>query len=210
MPGEHSSTALERSLRWRPMRIRKPSGAILPHLSSRSGRIRCLLFRDQPASRAWRRLHSGRRENRDELRIEQRPRDVRGNWYIATIEGVDVFEADFTPGASWLFSARTLQSTHYAELDRRGPTSTLHSSLSEEMEGRCACASANASMGQKSRRSNFALHIRTSPLAERSGTDPRTYCQPATGEEAHLTVDRVTGPGGQRWWSKSLVRARGR
>ena len=32
---------------------------------------------------------------------------------------------------------------------------------------------------------------------------------PATGEEAHLSVDRVTGPGGQRWWSVALVRAEG-
>ena len=36
--------------------------------------------------------------------------------------------------------------------------------------------------------------------------DRRTYRQPTTGEEAHLTVDRVTGPGGRRWWSVSLVR----
>ena len=35
----------------------------------------------------------------------------------------------------------------------------------------------------------------------------RTYRQPTTGEEAHLSVDRVTGPGGQRWWSVTLVRA---
>ena len=39
--------------------------------------------------------------------------------------------------------------------------------------------------------------------------DRRTYRQPTTGEEAHLSVDRVTGPGGQRWWSVSLVRAEG-
>ena len=39
--------------------------------------------------------------------------------------------------------------------------------------------------------------------------DRRTYLRPTTGEEAHLTVDRVTGPGGQRWWSVSLVRAEG-
>ena len=30
---------------------------------------------------------------------------------------------------------------------------------------------------------------------------------PDHGQEAQLTVDRVTGPGGQRWWSVSLVRA---
>ena len=35
----------------------------------------------------------------------------------------------------------------------------------------------------------------------------RTYCHPSTGREAHLGVDRVTGPGGQRWCSVSLVRA---
>ena len=39
--------------------------------------------------------------------------------------------------------------------------------------------------------------------------DRRTYRHPSTGEEAHLTVDRVTGPGGARWWSVSLVRADG-
>jgi hypothetical protein len=38
--------------------------------------------------------------------------------------------------------------------------------------------------------------------------DTRIYVNP-TGERARLTVDRVSGPGGQRWWSVSLVRENG-
>ena len=39
--------------------------------------------------------------------------------------------------------------------------------------------------------------------------DRRTYRHPTTGDEARLSVDRVTGPGGQRWWSVALVQAMG-
>jgi hypothetical protein len=32
---------------------------------------------------------------------------------------------------------------------------------------------------------------------------------PATGEETHLSVDRVGGPGGQLWWRVQLLRTDG-
>ena len=38
--------------------------------------------------------------------------------------------------------------------------------------------------------------------------DSRTY-RNATGEEAHLRTEIVTGPGRERWWSVALVRSDG-
>jgi hypothetical protein len=35
--------------------------------------------------------------------------------------------------------------------------------------------------------------------------DRRLYRQADTGADAELTLDRVTGPGGARWWSVALV-----
>ena len=57
-------------------------------------------------------------------------------------------------------------------------------------------------------------HLTSLPFPTRSTILPFRRCSapltmPATGEEAHLSVDRVTGPGGQRWWSVALVRADG-
>ena len=54
-----------------------------------------------------------------------------------------------------------------------------------------------------------ALSFQRPEYISRTCSHRRTYLRPTTGEQAHLTVDRVTGPGGQRWWSVSLVRAEG-
>lgn len=52
------------------------------------------------------------------LRIERRTgRKVQGR-YIATVEGVDVYAADFDPGVAWLFSSEALQRVVYSELDQ--------------------------------------------------------------------------------------------
>lgn len=59
-------------------------------------------------------------ENLPYLRIERRPRDDVGGSYIATVEGVDVFGADFSAGVGLLFSGQMLQQIRYAELDTSG------------------------------------------------------------------------------------------
>jgi hypothetical protein len=50
------------------------------------------------------------------LKIERKSRDETGNFYIATIEGIDVYGAEFDPGKAWLFSAYLLQSVQYAAM----------------------------------------------------------------------------------------------
>ena len=39
--------------------------------------------------------------------------------------------------------------------------------------------------------------------------DRRAYRHATTGEIAHLSVERITGPGGEMWWSVTLVPAQG-
>ena len=55
-----------------------------------------------------------------DLRIERRPRDDTGGSYIVTVEGVEVFGADFPAGVGLLFSGQMLQQIRYAELDTSG------------------------------------------------------------------------------------------
>jgi hypothetical protein len=68
--------------------------------------------------RAWQRFMYAASSDRPNLKIERRPRSEKGGSYIATVEGVDVFGADFTPGEAWLFSAKSLRSVRYAELNQ--------------------------------------------------------------------------------------------
>lgn len=84
--------------------------------------------------RALRRFLYAPAADRPGLTIEQRPRAGRGASYIATVEGVDVFGADFPPGEAWLFSARSLREVRYAETtpDRHAE---LTFELGEEMKG---------------------------------------------------------------------------
>jgi hypothetical protein len=70
--------------------------------------------------RVLRSLVYQRPETSPDLRIERRPRDDVGGSYIATVEGVDVFGADFPAGVGWLFSGQILQQILYAELDTTG------------------------------------------------------------------------------------------
>jgi hypothetical protein len=60
-----------------------------------------------------------------------------GGSYVATIEGVDIFGADFSRGTAWLFSAHALQEVRYAASERGTeylslayePVDTLNGSL---------------------------------------------------------------------------------
>jgi hypothetical protein len=73
---------------------------------------------------------------RPNLTIERRPRGERGGGsYIVTIDGVDVFGEQFTPGVAWLFSARALRGIRYAELDEPGRYVEVAFELGEETKG---------------------------------------------------------------------------
>jgi hypothetical protein len=48
------------------------------------------------------------------LNIQRKPREeTESSSYMATVEGVDVFGTNFTPGIAWLFSSHLLQSIRY-------------------------------------------------------------------------------------------------
>ena len=54
--------------------------------------------------------------------------------YLATVEGVDVFSANFTPGIAWLFSSHLLQSIRY-RADPDGHILRLNFVLGENFNG---------------------------------------------------------------------------
>ena len=85
--------------------------------------------------RALRRFLYAPPADRPGLAIEQRPRADRGAFYIATVEGVDVFGADFAPGEAWLFSAMSLREVRYAETTPPDRHAELTFELGEEMKG---------------------------------------------------------------------------
>ena len=84
---------------------------------------------------ALRRLGYPAAENRPNLRIEQRPRAQHRGSYIISVEGVDVFGADFPTGEAWLFSAHALQRIRYAELDAPGRYVEVYFELIEDVTG---------------------------------------------------------------------------
>jgi hypothetical protein len=94
-----------------------------------------LIVSRQAEGRALRQFVYQLREPPGGLTIEQKNRQDMGNAYIATIEGVDVFGADFTAGSAWLFSPYILQSVEYAQLDADGHIATVVFQPGEDLKG---------------------------------------------------------------------------
>lgn len=78
-----------------------------------------LLVSRSVEGRALRSLLNNLGEEPSKLKIERRPRNDAKGLYIATIEGVEVFEADVPIGVAWLFSGQMLRRIRYAELDNQ-------------------------------------------------------------------------------------------
>lgn len=77
-----------------------------------------LLVSRQAEGRALRQFVYQLREPPGQLTIERKGRQDMGDFYIATVEGVDVYGADFEPGTAWLFSSYILRSVSYASIDK--------------------------------------------------------------------------------------------
>lgn len=99
------------------------------------GREPVLVVLRNAEGRALRRLLYAPPADRPKLTIEQRSQDERRASYIATIEGVDVFGAEFPAGTAWLFSAESLRAVRYAETAPAGRYAELTFELGEEMKG---------------------------------------------------------------------------
>jgi hypothetical protein len=69
------------------------------------------------------------------------------NSYIATVEGVDVFGADFTAGTAWLFSPYILQAVEYNQLDTDAHIVTLRFEPGEDSKARWSGNSNSAQSG---------------------------------------------------------------
>lgn len=82
--------------------------------------------------RTLRRLSYAGAMDLPDIQIERRQRDEVSESYIVTVEGVDVFGADFPAGVGLLFSGQALQRIRYAELDIPGRYVNIDFDLSEE------------------------------------------------------------------------------
>jgi hypothetical protein len=101
-----------------PSRIEEPAfWERLKFLAVDVGAEPLLIVSRRAEGRVLRKLSHQRREPRVPLRIERKARDEAGNFYVATIEGIDVYGADFEPGKAWLFSPYLLEALHYAKMD---------------------------------------------------------------------------------------------
>lgn len=94
-----------------------------------------LVVSRQAEGRAFRQFVYQLREPPAGLTIERKNRQDMGNSYIATVDGVDVFGADFTAGTAWLFSPYILQSVEYAQLDSDAQIVTIRFEPGEDLKG---------------------------------------------------------------------------
>jgi hypothetical protein len=94
-----------------------------------------LLVSRQASSRLHHRFLYPAQADKPNLKIERKPREDTGGFYIATVEGVDIYSADFDPGTAWLFSARALHAVTYAALDAKNHRVDLTFEPGQEMKG---------------------------------------------------------------------------
>jgi hypothetical protein len=94
-----------------------------------------LVVSREAEGRAIRRLLYPTSDDKPAMKVDRKPRGDVGGHYIATVDGVDVFGADFDPGEAWLFSARALQRLSYAPLDDAGHAVTLAFEPTDEKKG---------------------------------------------------------------------------
>ncbi len=83
--------------------------------------------------------------DRPSLKVELKARANHNGVYVATVENIDVYGANCSPGTSWLFSAKALRSVRYASIDEEGRFVTLKFELGEGLKGTLrACFSRSA------------------------------------------------------------------
>lgn len=115
-------------------------------LISQIGPYPILVLSQKGEAHAIRTIMRAPANQRPPLKIEHRSIDTSGATYIGTLEGVDLFAADFSPGVAWLFSAGALAKVRLGEVDHSnnyvavnfdavGPTSgTLRIQIREHFE----------------------------------------------------------------------------
>jgi hypothetical protein len=104
-------------------------------IAGRVGPYPILLLSRQGAARITNRFLHRVQSDKPALKIERNPSDDRGGFYIATVEGIDVYGADINPGAAWLFSALLLRAVKYAVVDDEGRRVELTFEPTEDTKG---------------------------------------------------------------------------
>lgn len=94
-----------------------------------------LIVSRQAEGRALRQFVHQIQEPPSGLTIERKSRQDTGNSYIATVDGVDVFGANFPAGTAWLFSPYILQAVEYAQLDTEAHIIKVRFEPGEDLKG---------------------------------------------------------------------------
>jgi hypothetical protein len=105
-------------------------------LAARVGPEPVLVVSREAEGRALRRFLYPVQGDKAALVIERKPRAEVGGLYISTVEGVDVYGADWEAGTAWLFSARALRSVRYFALDAAKHHVTLKFEPIDDRTGR--------------------------------------------------------------------------
>jgi hypothetical protein len=82
----------------------------------------------------WDALYDPNR-NADQIRIVNNKKDLNRNFYIATVEDVDVFGVDFPDDEAWLFSGRSLQRIVYMKTPDIDRYVDISMEFDEHLEG---------------------------------------------------------------------------
>ncbi len=94
-----------------------------------------LVVSRQAEGRSFRRFFHGGAENATSLQVGRKPQEDRGQFYIATVEGIDVYSADFPQGTAWLFSGCALRAIRYSALDEEGRYLALSFETGDDLKG---------------------------------------------------------------------------
>ena len=84
--------------------------------------------------RILRRLLYSKDKEKPDLRVQHHPREDSSGSYLATVEGVDVFGADFPAGIAWLFSRRALTRASYSELEMPGRYVNVFDEVNQDLK----------------------------------------------------------------------------
>ncbi|WP_456745749.1 hypothetical protein [Bradyrhizobium sp. USDA 4354] len=87
-------------------------------LVSQIGSNPILVLSQKAEARIIRTIMRAPANERPPLRIEHHPIATSGASYLGTLDRVDLFAADFSPGVAWLFSARALVEVRLGKVDR--------------------------------------------------------------------------------------------
>lgn len=107
----------------------------LEPLAKQVGICPVLLVSRSSEGRAIRDLRYGRAEKQGDLKIEYHADKAIYGSYIASVNGIDLYGADFDDGVAWLFSGNTLSNVQYSELDNENHCVEVNYATEDDIDG---------------------------------------------------------------------------